>query len=60
MQIFNLLFNLGSTIMIDNQFAHSTSSMNSINSQEFFQVLFDHNNIIRVHLIYIFGERGVL
>jgi len=59
MQIFNLLFDLANTIMSDNQIAHSTNSMNSINSQEFFQVLFDHNNIIGVHLIF-FGEQGVL
>lgn len=58
MQIFNLLFDLGSTIMSDNQIAHSTSSMNSINSQEFVQVLFDHNNIIAVHLIYILLNKG--
>ncbi len=61
MQIFNLLFDLGNTIMSDNQIAHSTSSMNSISSQEFVQVLFDHNNIIGVHLIYIFWwTRGII
>jgi hypothetical protein len=60
MQIFNLLFDSSNTIMSDNQIAHSTSSMNSLNSQEFVQVLFDHNNIIGVHLIIIFGEQGVL
>jgi hypothetical protein len=60
MQIFNLLFQMGSTIMSDNQIAHSTNSMNSINNQKFVKVLLDHNYIIGVHLNFFWWTKGII